>query len=153
VQFHLFVLTNGPDVLEYPVAASSISDPAASPKSMTAGAVYYPSNVNEIFSSQGPTSTGLRKPDISAPDGTSSFTYPAFFGTSAAAPHVAGAAALIWSQNLTRSAATVRSLLETNACDLGVPGPDNIFGAGMLTLPSVRPVITGINPATGNAGT
>jgi len=152
-QFHLFVLADGPDLLEYPVAAGSISDPAASPNSMAVGAVFYPSNVNELFSSQGPTSTGLRKPDISGPDGTSSFTYPEFFGTSAATPHAAGAAALIWSQNLTRNAATVRSLLETSASDLGIPGPDNVFGAGMVTLPSVRPVITGINPSTGSSGT
>ena len=53
----------------------------------------------EFFSSRGPTLDGRLKPDISAIDGVGvtaagSFENP-FFGTSAAAPHVAGEAALV----------------------------------------------------------
>src|SRR5262249_49792888 len=52
----------------------------------------------EFYSSQGPTLDGRQKPDVSAIDGVSvsgagGFPSP-FFGTSAAAPHVAGIAAL-----------------------------------------------------------
>src|SRR5262245_4963685 len=52
----------------------------------------------EFFSSRGPTLDGRTKPDVSAIDGVSvsgAGGFPAlFFGTSAAAPHVAGIAAL-----------------------------------------------------------
>src|SRR6185295_19282858 len=52
----------------------------------------------EFFSSHGPTLDGRQKPDVSAIDGvsiTGAGRFPStFFGTSAAAPHAAGIAAL-----------------------------------------------------------
>ncbi len=51
-------------------------------------------------------------------------------GTSVAAPHVAGIAALLWSWNSQLSEAEVRAALCAGAVDLGVPGRDPFFGCG-----------------------
>jgi hypothetical protein len=100
----------------------------------------------EYFSSRGPTVDGRPKPDISAIDGVSitgagSFG-STFFGTSAAAPHMGGIAALVLQAApclLNRSASTIaatparttlRNLLLNNAVRLTTNTPDNVFGAG-----------------------
>jgi len=89
----------------------------------------------EDFSSRGPTYDGRMKPDISAPDGTTSSTYDgSFYGTSASAPHVAGAAALIVSAHRDLGSAELREILETQAVDVGEEGPDNLFGHGLLNI-------------------
>ena len=54
-----------------------------------------------------------------------------FQGTSMAAPHVAGIAALIMSQGVT-SPAAVEALIKATARDLGAPGPDNEYGYGLI---------------------
>jgi len=73
--------------------------PATSPDSetLTTGAVFWNTDDLENFSSRGPTQYGERGVDIVGPDGTSSDTYGgSFYGTSAACPHVAGAAGLLF---------------------------------------------------------
>jgi serine protease len=52
-------------------------------------------------------------------------------GTSMAAPHVAGVAALLVSQGVTDPAA-VEALIKATALDLGTPGRDNVFGYGLI---------------------
>jgi serine protease len=52
-------------------------------------------------------------------------------GTSMAAPHVAGMAALIMSQGVT-SPAAVEALIKATARDLGVPGRDDDYGHGLV---------------------
>ena len=56
--------------------------------------------------------------------------YSTFYGTSAAAPHVAAIAALTWAQYPEKTAAEIRALLLSGAVDLGVPGFDYIYGTG-----------------------
>ncbi len=58
--------------------------------------------------------------------------YWARAGTSFAAPHVAGAAALLRSLVPTASAADVRGALQCTAADLGPAGPDDEYGHGLL---------------------
>ncbi|HEY52784.1 MAG TPA: S8 family serine peptidase, partial [Caldilineae bacterium] len=84
----------------------------------------------EPFSSQGPTSDGRMKPNLVAYDGVSTESYGnsngapfvsggvGFFGTSAAAPHVAGAAAMIMQHHPAWSDDQVRGFLESSAIDM-----------------------------------
>ena len=57
-------------------------------------------------------------------------TYGCLAGTSMAAPHVAGAAALL--RGLGYGAEETRDRLLATADDLGAPGPDPVYGAGRL---------------------
>lgn len=60
------------------------------------------------------------------------FRYRFESGTSFAVAHVSGVAALVWSLHPDWSAATVRAALLETARDLGAPGPDPLYGAGLL---------------------
>ena len=92
------------------------------------------------FSSQGPSLISFpipelrSKPDITGIDGvsvTGSGGFPStFFGTSAAAPHIAGIAALLKSANPDATADEIRSALINGADDLGATGIDNVYGGG-----------------------
>ena len=59
-------------------------------------------------------------------------TYGWLIGTSMATPHVAGCAALLLSVNAALNAVSLRTILSNNAVDLGAPGKDPIFGAGLV---------------------
>lgn len=58
--------------------------------------------------------------------------YAYYNGTSMATPHVAGVAALVWSNNISCSADEVRSALKNTALDIDVPGRDNRTGYGLV---------------------
>jgi subtilisin family serine protease len=94
----------------------------------------------EGYSSRGPTEDGRIKPDIAAPAqvSTASFGAGEFWGTSAATPHVAGAAALLVSARGTMSAADLRQLLAEATPSRGaVALKDNDVGYGLLDLNQV----------------
>jgi subtilisin family serine protease len=55
-------------------------------------------------------------------------------GTSSAAPLVSGAAASVWSENPNWSAEKVAEKLMAEADDLGSPGADDWYGAGLVNL-------------------
>jgi serine protease len=59
------------------------------------------------------------------------FGYIGYIGTSMAAPHVAGVAAMLMQQGVTDPAA-IEEVLEKTAVDLGTPGRDNTFGFGLV---------------------
>ena len=108
----------------------------------------------ESYSSGGPTpilfdTAGNRlataairqKPEIVAPDGGSTtffgevvpgFPSPLFFGTSAAAPHAAGVAALMLEMRPALPPATVYSILQNTALDMATPGFDFDTGFGLI---------------------
>jgi subtilisin family serine protease len=94
----------------------------------------------EPFSSRGPVGSSA-KPNIVAPDAvsTSLTGYNPFPGTSAAAPHVAGAAALLLSEDQSRTKATIQALLQQMARKYTVPTdiPEadvNGYGLGRVAL-------------------
>jgi len=82
------------------------------------------------------------KPDITGPDATSTATFGAgsancgngFNGTSAASPHLAGAAALLLDANANLDPAQLQTQLETRTTDRGAQGQDSVFGFGSLNL-------------------
>jgi subtilisin family serine protease len=97
----------------------------------------------ESYSSQGPAygpggtcSGGFLKPDIAGYANISTMSYGpgGFNGTSAAAPHVSGAAALVKDAHPDHSVDQVMSFLSKRAIDMGDAGPDTRYGAGRLNL-------------------
>ncbi len=126
----------------------SLATPGDAAEALTVGAVNWRSTQLEAFSSRGPTADGRPKPDLVGPDGVSNAIYApqGFYGTSAATPHIAGAAALVWSAYPQATTQDVRNFLINNAIDLGAPGPDNDTGAGLLVLADPPPQPTPIPP-------
>jgi hypothetical protein len=69
-----------------------------------------------------------------------------------AAPHVAGLAALLFAQDDTRSNATVRSLIEETADDLGDAGWDQYYGYGRINAYRALGTVSAvIDPAIGGS--
>jgi ABC-type oligopeptide transport system substrate-binding subunit len=148
------------------VAAGSIVEPASSPNALAVGAVCAKDGSLEFYSSLGPTIGGKVKPDISGPDSVSTATYgpfdphpypkgcahSGFTGTSASAPHVAGAAALVAERYPDYTAAQLQAFLEGKAQDLGRSGKDTSFGAGKLSLPGIVAPSVRVTPASGTVG-
>lgn len=117
--------------------------PAAQPNSSVGGTTV-------LFDGAGnPLAAGDRPgPAVIAPDGVDTSFFgaddpaghggfegngrPNFFGTSAAAPHAAGVAALMLQVNRGLTAAQVRATLEATALDAGAPGRDAQTGAGLV---------------------
>jgi len=127
------------------IPEASITDPGSHPHAFTVGAVHvdgYKANPVQSYSSQGPTSSGVAKPDIVGPDGLTSSVYGnrRFFGTSASTPVVAAMVALIMSKDpkkTPREAAT--SLQATAMNDRAVwAKADAAQGAGKARLPSLQ---------------
>lgn len=121
---------------DYIVAERSLSSPSDARGAFAVGAVNWANDALEPYSSNGPTADGRIKPDLSAPSVVDSASYApeAFDGTSAAAPHVSGAAALVWQAFPEFSADEVGAFLQERSLDLGPAGPDNAFGVGRLNL-------------------
>ena len=149
------------DFEEFAVAKSSIEVPADARGAISVGAIYHGSgywNTGRIeeYSSRGPTTDGRIKPDLVAPTGvsTASNGSEGFFGTSAAAPHVAGAAALIKSANPSYSRTQLWNALVAAAVDIGPRRKDNDSGYGKLVLPLMQvsantsPRISSVSPQT-----
>ncbi|MBS0659240.1 MAG: S8 family serine peptidase [Verrucomicrobia bacterium] len=80
------------------------------------------------------------KPDFTAADGTATTLPPAsglnpFFGTSNAAPHAGGIAAIVLAKNPNLTPAQMRTALTSTAIDIEAPGFDSTSGAGILDAP------------------
>jgi subtilisin family serine protease len=139
------VVAAGNDYAE--VGAGSVSSPANAPDAIAVGAVAIGGTpvkrVHASFSSVGPTPISLElKPDVSAPgvDVLSSVPggWATLQGTSMAAPHVAGAAALLAQRHPEWTVAEIKSALVQTGVDStnesGTPLPPQFQGGGVVAL-------------------
>ena len=118
------------------------------------------------FSSWGPTDDGRIKPDVVAdgsnvfsPIASSNTAYASFSGTSMSSPNAAGSLFLVQEYynklkggtNFLRSA-TLKGLAIHTADEAGdAPGPDYIFGWGLLNVEKAAAVITAAVPSNNSA--
>ncbi|WP_436520689.1 S8 family serine peptidase [Actinoplanes sp. HUAS TT8] len=135
------VFSNGNDGVN---GCGTAGYPATNPQVYAVGALDS-TGTAAYFSSRGAADDGSTRPDIAAPgvDVLSSRPgggYGLDSGTSMAAPHVAGAVALLWSANpnLRRDVAATRELLDASAHDAddetcgGDAADNNVYGQGRL---------------------
>jgi hypothetical protein len=126
------VFSIGP-ALGVKTTSSSLAQPADCSSALGVGATNL-SDVPEGFSSEGPTTDGRAKPEISGPDGVRTSLTSGFYGTSASAPHVGAAVALLRAQNPGLSMSQIRWLLTSTAKDVHTAGYDYRTGSGRFSL-------------------
>ncbi len=149
--------------MEHLTGGYSIMSPADSrnPGVLAMGAApYYSINTIQPYSSRGPTTDGRIKPEIGGADcgevsyysevtpGTNipnSNSSCWFWGTSQAAPHVAGMAALVKQRFPGYTPAQVVEYLQDTALRRGSPLPNNTWGHGFAFLP-----VGSLSPAPSN---
>lgn len=93
-----------------------------------------------------------QKPEITAVDGVNTTFFfddsygsdgiDDFFGTSAAAPHAAGVAALLLEANPSASPAQIYNALQNTAIDMGTPGIDQDSGHGLIQTDAAITAVT-----------
>lgn len=134
---------------EHPVATASLVEPAAVDGIVAVGAACSDSGTVQPVSSQGPTADGRAGVSLVAPGVAVSGLFDptadcqgGYGGTSAAAPHVSGALALLKQADpAARGSQLVDTLLgrTEEASDPGDPGVDPIYGHGMISLGTPPP--------------
>ncbi len=135
--------------LQYHSDSHHIGNPAESRNRgmLAVGATHYwDTNVIAGYSSRGPTLDGRPKPDITgiacgrsasyAPQTLGDGTRCWFPGTSQAAPHVAGLAALARQRFPDFGPEETADYLKRNARERGPRGADNTWGHGLASLPA-----------------
>ncbi len=159
-----YIIFRGEGVInEYNTGTSTIVAQANAQGAMTVGAVLYsntpaygvnPPTIASFSSIGGTPVNGVvrNKPDFTGPNGVNTTVYlggvnidndpfPNFFGTSAAAPHLAAVAALVMEArqkfyNEQASPQEIRTLLQSTAVDMNTPGFDYTSGYGFVQADS-----------------
>ena len=110
-----------PPYLSYPAAYDSVIAVASTN-----------SNDQAPSSSNSGSFVELAAPGVSIYSTYKGSTYATFSGTSMAAPHVSGTAALVWARKPSLANVQVRSILQQTAEDLGPTGRDTVYGYGLV---------------------
>ena len=135
VRVHVFV--RGGEIAPK-VPGRSVGIPATARAALAVAAVDARNDQLEDFSSRGPTDDRRMKPEVSAPDNTISMAYGRgrsagrFPGTSAAAPHVAGFAALLKQLEPQASAANLYAAIQRHVVPKGRGKPNAEHGHGRI---------------------
>ena len=143
-------MVRGPAIIEHYTKEGSINNPSESSNAgmLAVGATHYwDTSTIADYSSQGPTPDGRFKPDIVGTACAETASYEPeppefhdgndcwFAGTSQAAPHVAGMAALVRQKFPDYTPQQVAQFLKDNVEERGDAGPDNTWGHGFAVLP------------------
>lgn len=164
IRFKYIVFRGSIEFNEYEQGTATIIGQANAASAMSVGAVLFsntpaygvnPPTIASFSSRGGVLIDGIdrNKPDFCGPNGVNTTVplggvnidgdgFPNFFGTSAAAPHIAAAAALIQEaklsfQNESLNGSAMKALLQNNAIDMDEPGIDRISGAGFVKVDAV----------------
>ena len=145
---------------EGPASATSIS-PANNPASFAVGSVDINKNI-AATSSRGPSACILEDdyfPEVVAPGvnvktanlaDSASNASATVSGTSFAAPHVAGAMALLLSAFPDAAVSELETSLMDTAEDLGPPGPDEDYGYGLINVLGAYRLLASCTDADGD---
>ncbi|MDX6538161.1 MAG: hypothetical protein QOD37_2502 [Gaiellales bacterium] len=153
VTCNLEIFGGGVELGDEATVGSSVPTPGDARGSFTVGARDWQGDAAADYSSQGPTEDGRLKPDAVAPASTAVWPGIAMVGTSASAPHAAGAAALLMQRD--RAAGqpsdpdTIARELTSTALDIAPPGPDEVTGAGRIRLDLDAPAWVSTTPSAG----
>lgn len=141
-----------------PQVPGSIANPANYPDSIAVGATDSADNLAS-FSLLGPSPYGELKPELTAPGvGVRSSVpgggYASYNGTSMAAPHVAGTAALLLQANSSLTVDQIEQILTETATpttnDAYPESPNNAFGHGIVNAyEAVASVVSGLGTVKG----
>ena len=127
------------ETLERNTESHGLGNPAETKRSgaLAVGASpWFNTNAYFVSSSRGPLPDGTIKPDIMGVSGIATASYgETAYGTSFAAPHIAGLAALVKQRYPSRSPSSIASYLKTNALSRGTK-PNNSYGHGFAHLPA-----------------
>jgi hypothetical protein len=127
--------------LEYRTPESSIVSPAVAEDTVGVGAVRYDTLDLEKYSSRGPTNSGAQGVTFLAPTCATSAAYNGpYCGTSGAAPHAGGAAALLTSEYSLNRTETENALKDTSDT---FPFPTEVGGSGILNLTRASTLLEG----------
>lgn len=164
IRFKYIVFRGSIEFNEYEQGTATIIGQANAASAMSVGAVLFsntpaygvnPPTIASFSSRGGVLIDGIdrNKPDFCGPNGVNTTVplggvnidgdaFPNFFGTSAAAPHIAAAAALIQEaklsfQNESLNGSAMKALLQNNAIDMDEPGIDKVSGAGFVKVDAV----------------
>lgn len=142
----LFIAAAGNSREEYTNPNKTVQHPASSPYTIAVGALKA-SKAPAYYSSRGPELDVVAPADPVMSTNSSannknganyfdiSTEYSSFSGTSCAAPHVTGLAALYKQLDSSATADDLRAAIEIYTEDLGKDGRDDEYGHGMVTSP------------------
>jgi len=133
---HIAAAGNGGD--------SACSYPACYDSVMSVGATDINNNI--AYFSQYNSQTEISAPGVDVESTVPRGRYDIYDGTSMAAPHVSGAALVLWNKFPSATNVEIRDALNAGAIDLGASGRDDFYGNGLLNYWNSYEILNGGTP-------